>query len=178
MSQPNDVARPGAADPLDTPFGEFRLSSNGRIYTVFVERIHCEPLNHGLYEWSYMDPEDCPEELQDHRQRELRTIERLEVGLSFAWPHWKTPTLLTPPPDWRSPELQDPARWQGNLCAAILCSHDDFFPVPYRDDDGVEQPADCSEAHVVYTTLLGEGLLPERIRSIIDWERVARPAVF
>lgn len=178
MSHADDVARPGPVDPLDTPLAEFRLSSNGRVYTVHVERIHCQPLNFGLYMWSYMDPEDCPKDLQEHRRGELKTIKRLEAGLSRAWPYWKKPTLLTPVPDWRSRELQDPARWQGNLCAATLCSHDDFFPVPYRGDDGDETPADYSEAHVLYTTLLGEGLLPERIRNLIDWETVARPAVF
>lgn len=178
MSHASDVARPGAPGPLDTPFGEFRLSSRGRVYTVFVERIHCQPLNDGLHEWSYMEPEEWRKELEQHRQDELETLERLKAGLALSWPNWSAPTVLTPTPDWHSRELQNAARWQGNLCAAILCSHDDFFPVPYRGADGVETPADYSEAYVVYTTLLGEGVLPERIRNIIDWEGVARPALF
>ncbi len=145
---------------------------------MFVERIHCQPLYHGLYEWDYMDPEDCAEELEEYRRNELQTIDRLGAGLSLAWRGWEASTLLSPPPDWRSHEFQSAARWQGKLCAATLVSHDGFFPVPYRDADGVERPAECSEANVVDATLLGEGLLPERIRKIIDWEKVARPMVF
>ena len=54
---------------------------------------------------------------------------------------------------------------------------DDFFPIPFRDG-GAPQPADYSEADVLYATRLGEGPLPQRIRDAIDWERVARPQLF
>jgi len=62
----------------------------------------------------------------------------------------------------------------GRLCAAILRSWDDFFPRMCRDEKG-ESPADYSEACVIYAIGRSEGLLPERLRSRISWEDVARP---
>jgi hypothetical protein len=123
-------------------------------------------------------PEYCTDELAETHRDELESIERLGIQLSLVWRDWESPVLLTPPPDWRSHEFQDPPRWQGKLCAATLTSLDDFFPVPYRNEDGIEVPADYSEARVIYATFRGEGPLPERIRRGLDWEKVAKPTIF
>jgi hypothetical protein len=64
----------------------------------------------------------------------------------------------------------------GRLCAAILRSWDEFFPTPYRDEKG-EPSADYSEACVIYAIGRSEGLFPERIRSQIAWEDVARARI-
>ena len=75
------------------------------------------------------------------------------------------------------PRVPDGSRWQGHLWAATCRSLDDFFPIPFRGG-GAPQPADYSEADVLYATRLGESPLPQRIRDTIDWERVARPQLF
>jgi hypothetical protein len=177
VSHPDESGR-AIVHPLDTPFGEFQLNSNGRIYAIEVRRLHSQPLYYGLLEWSFMDPEDWADELAEAHRDELERTEHLGIQLSLMWLHWESPVLLTPPPDWRSAEFQNPPRWQGNLCAATLTSLDEFFPAAYRNDDGTEVPADYSEASVIYATLRGEGPLPERIRRGIDWEKVAKPKLF
>ena len=178
MTSPDVPFDRGILHPLDTPLAAFPLNSNGRIYTVTVERLHSQPLYDGMLEWSFMDPEDWADELAEYHREELERTERLATTLALVWPRWESPVLLTPPPDWRKPEFQHPARWQGTLWAATLRSLDDFFPVPYRESDGTQRPAEYSEADVIYATRLGEGPLPARIRSGIEWEQIARPTVF
>jgi hypothetical protein len=162
---------------LDRPFPSFSLTSNGRVYTIEIERLHSQHLYHGVLEWCPMDPEDSADELAEYHRKELDAAQRLAKDLALLWPGWKSPTMLTPTPDWRDPEFQHGSRWQGHLWAATLRSPDDFFPIPFRGG-GAPQPADYSEADILYATRLGEGPLPQRVRDAIDWERVAKPQLF
>jgi hypothetical protein len=165
--------------PLDTALAApILLYGNGRPYKVSVEAFYCYPLWAGMLEWGFMDPEESQEELEEFHRDELEMIEATAAHLTSLWPGWEPWTLITPTPDWRDPEFQQPRRWQGNLCAARLRSVDDSFPVPYRGDDGHEEPAQGSEASVMYTTWLGEGYFPERIARMINWEQVAQPIIF
>lgn len=164
-------------NPLDVSFEQlsFRLPCNGRTYTVTVGHICSQPLDEGLLEHSYMDPEEWADWLQDMREEELGRIEELRQHLTAMWgrEEW---TVLTPPPHHADAAFQSPERLFGRLCAAIFRSWDDFFPTPYRDEMG-ESSADFSEACVIYAVGRSEGLLPERIRREISWEDVARPGI-
>ena len=160
--------------PLDTPFDKltFRVDDNGKSYLVGVQDLCSQPLNEGLLEHSYMEPEEWSHELADMRQEELERISSFEVMVSMMWgrPSW---TLLTPTPSADAREFQDPDRIFGRLCAAVLKSFDPF-PVPYRGERG-EEPADYSEACVLYFARRSEGLLPESVRKLIRWEGIAKP---
>jgi hypothetical protein len=174
--RPDSAAARVTTHPLDAQLEPFRLRSNERIYTVHVERLYARPLYEGILEWSFMEPDEYSDILTEFHCEELEKIEQLGIYLGFMWSGWEPWTLLTPLPDWKDAEFQNPARWQGNLCAATLTSWDSFFPIPYCDgDEQTEEPADYSEASVIYLTRLGEGPLPERIRSTIAWEQVAKP---
>ena len=161
---------------LDSPFPTFSLTSNGRVYTIEIERLHSQHLYHGVLEW-------------DPWTRGLRDDSRSTTGRSWTRPSGSRrtsrsfgpggsrPPCSRPRRTRRDPEFQNGSRWQGHLWAATLCSLDDFFPIPFRGG-GAPQPADYSEADVLYATRLGEGPLPQRIQDAIDWERVARPQMF
>ena len=161
-------------NPLDTPFEElsFRLQDGGKSYLVEVQDLCTRPLNPGLLEHCYMEPEEWRDELEDIRKTELQTISAFTKAVSAMWGRsdW---TLLSPTPSCDDPAFQAPERINGRLCAAVLQSRDDF-PVPYRGNAGPE-PADYSEACVIYVAGMSDGLLPESVRALIRWERVAKP---
>ena len=127
MPTPIDVRH--TAD-LDRPFPSFSLTSNGRVYTIEIERLHSQHLYHGVLEWDPMDPEDSADELAEYHRKELDRAQRLAKDLALLWPGWKSPTMLTPTPDWRDPEFQHGSRWQGHLWAATLCSPRRLLPDP------------------------------------------------
>ena len=119
-----------------------------------------------------MEPQEWRDELEDIRKKELQTISAFTTAVSAMWgrPDW---TLLSPTPSCDEPAFQAPERICGRLCAVVLQSRD-AFPVPYRGNGGPE-PADYSEACVIYVGGMSEGLLPESARALIRWERVAKP---
>jgi hypothetical protein len=164
-----------ATHPLDAPFEDlkFQLPCNGKTYTVTVEYLHSQPLYAGLMMFSleHMPPEEIDPMFADFHKHEKKAFRDLEKHLTKLWEPIEAPwAVLTPVPDQRSREFRYGQRLSLRLCAAVLESQDAGFPLAGE--------MDYSQARIIYTAMQSEGLLPQRIRSLIDWEQAARPCSF
>ena len=110
-------------NPLDTPFEQlsFRLEDGERSYVVEVQDLCTRPLNPGVLEHCYMEPEEWRDELEDIRKKELQAISAFTKAVSAMWgrSNW---ALLSPTPSCDDPAFQAPERIYGRLCAAVLQS--------------------------------------------------------
>ena len=153
-------------DLLETGIEELRLgvsSADGLPYNLHLQTLWWQVLNPGLLEYSF----DEPEFLREITEEE---VDALMNRLGSLFPNRDRWTLVTALPTYEDAESRTHEAVQGRLCAGVLRCYDDYFP----GLEDLETYDYYSEANLVWITRKGEGLLPSRVRALIDWEAVAK----
>jgi hypothetical protein len=154
-------------DLLEGGIDELRAgvsSAGGLPYNLHLEYLWWQSLNVGLLEYSLDDHETLREITEE-------SIDALMSRLVSPLPNRERWSLITPVPTYDDDESCRHDVVRGRLCAGVLRSYDDYFP-------GLDEPDSWnyySEANLVWITRRGEGILPPRVRALIDWEEVATP---